>query len=83
MSENGNHSWRTCDTKIVAFLFYRGFTAERFWREGSRVFFEFADTSQRKEAVLRFLNKQAEVEPIGFLDNISRARDMVTVALKA
>lgn len=75
--------WRTCDIKSAAFLLYAGFPVSSMGRENTRVFFEFEDTSQRRDALLGFWNREKTVEPVSFLDSLSRARDMVTQTLKS
>ena len=75
--------WRTCDMKSVAFLLYAGFPVAAVGKDQGRVFFDFADTEERGAAVLSFWNKKTTVEPVAFTDSLSRARDMVTQALKS
>lgn len=74
--------WRTCDLKIAAFLIYAHYPVLGYAREQARVYFEFQDSDRRSQHVLDFWNKTQAVEPVEFLDCLSRARDMVTQAMK-
>ncbi len=69
--------------KSVAFLLYAGFPVASLGKDQSRVFFEFDDTAERKNAMLNFWNKAQRVEPVAFVDALNRARDMVSQTLKS
>lgn len=75
--------WRTCDLKVAAFLLYSNYPVLSYGKEQARVFFEFQDSESRSQQVLAFWNKSQAVEPVQFLDCLSRARDMVTQAMKS
>ena len=83
MSEETTTSatWRTCDLKAVAFLLYSGHPVLDVLPDHGRVLFVFADSQERKNMLLSFLNKEQRVEPIAFIECQMRARDMVTQGL--
>lgn len=83
MNETGVRPWRTCDLKVVAVLTLLGFPMLKYGKEGGRAFFDFEESDKRRDAVLSFWNKKLQVEPMAFLDSLSRARDLVTLALNS
>jgi hypothetical protein len=72
--------WATCDLKIAAFLIHSGFEVRSFKRSGEKVMFEFDPSSSLDQTVMSFINKKTSVEPLSFMDSVSRARDLVSLA---
>lgn len=83
MTQTARAPFSTCDLKIAAYLIHSGFEVRRWVKSGERVFFDFDATPAQEQAVMSFVNKKTNVEPLAFMESMSRARDLVTLAKKS
>lgn len=72
--------WQTSDLRLGAYLRTIGFKITEVKKEARNVMFTFEDQDKRKMEIAKFYNKEARVEPLGFMASMGEMRDMITMA---
>ncbi|MBN2226823.1 MAG: hypothetical protein JW763_05620 [candidate division Zixibacteria bacterium] len=71
-------SYQTSDLGLAAYLAMRGYPILGVDQEhSSKAVFRFKDDAARPDHILKFFNRQTEVEPIGFLDQVKSLKAML------
>ena len=70
-------TFETRDLYLSAYMVQNGFNLKGLKASDNIVYFQFEDSSDREEIVMKFFNGQATVEPGSYMDAIKRLRILV------
>jgi len=68
----------TSDLPLAAYLKLQNYSIARIQRAGDgRASFVFHDNPERGELLLKFFNRETEIEPLAFLDQIRNLKSLI------
>lgn len=70
-------TFSTSDLPSAVFLKMQGLVILKVTKEGPRATITFGDTEKRGSLLLQFFNKQTQVEPLAFLEEIRNLKALI------
>ena len=78
-----NGTFHTSDLALAAYLKIKGYSIRATTHDNDgKGTFQFQDSAERPDDVLGFFNRQAEVEPLAYLDQFKSLKAMLKQKLK-
>ena len=72
-------TYQTTDIALASYLVIRGYSIVNVTHnQSNKATFHFQDKPEREHQVLEFFNRQAVVEPVGFVDYVKSLKAMIS-----